>query len=337
MLVNPDCRISIVVPAKDEQDSLRPLVKQIRAALETASLVEEAEIILVDDGSRDATWHVMQKLFEKFPDVLRVVRLRRTFGKATALNAGFHVARGQVIITMDADLQDDPREIPRFLDALESFDLVCGWRRRRLDPTSKTIPSRIFNRVSAWATGIPLHDFNCGYKAYRREVIERIRIHGELYRYIPVFAHDEGFRVGEIEVTHHPRTLGVSKFGFERYLRGFLDLLTVLATTRFMRRPAHLFGGIGVILGLLGVLVLSYLSALWFFGHPIGARPLFFLGILMLICALQMISLGIVSELLIRIARPRNVTDFVAEETSTGESWGTRARQRNDAHEMTQK
>ncbi len=308
-------RISVVVPVKDEQDTLARLAEGIFEAARESG-VKSAEIVFVDDGSRDASWTVMQELAGRYPGQVRALRLRRNFGKSVALEAGFRVTTGDVIFTMDADLQDDPKEIPRFLAALDGgLDLVSGWKRKRNDPLSKTLPSRLFNRTTAWMTGVPLHDFNCGFKAYRREVIEQLRIYGELHRYIPVFANDAGFRIGEIEVEHHPRRHGVTKYGIERYVRGFLDLITILATTRYLHRPGHMFGGLGVVLGALGAVIMAYLGALWLFGYPIGNRPLFFVGFLMLIFSVQMISLGIIAELLIRLSEPRQVTDLVVEDT----------------------
>jgi hypothetical protein len=220
---------------------------------------------------------------------------------------------------MDADLQDEPREIPRFLEALDSgYDLVSGWKARRNDPLSKTLPSKVFNRITAWISGISLHDFNCGFKAYRREIIEHLQLYGELHRYIPVLAHDAGFKVGEIEVEHHPRRHGKSKYGFERYVRGFLDLVTILATTRYLQRPGHMFGGVGVVFGLLGGTVLTYLVVLWFLGQGIGSRPLLQFGVLLLMLSVQMISLGIIAELLIRISNPRDVTSLIVADVYNG-------------------
>lgn len=305
--------ISIVIPVKDEQETLARLTEGILDAATAAKV--EVEIIFVDDGSRDNSWKVISELVARYPGQVRGLRLRRNFGKSVGLEAGFRLATGDIIFTMDADLQDDPKEIPRFLAALDSgLDLVSGWKRKRNDPLSKTLPSRLFNRTTAWMTGVPLHDFNCGFKAYRREVIEQLRIYGELHRYIPAFANDAGFRIGEIEVEHHPREHGVTKYGLERYVRGFLDLITIQATTRYLHRPGHMFGGLGVILGLLGVVILGYLSLLWLFGTPIGNRPLFFLGFLLMIFSMQMISLGIIAELLIRLSKPRETANLVAEE-----------------------
>lgn len=308
-------RLSVVVPVKDEQDTLARLAEGIFEAARE-SRAKSIEIIFVDDGSRDNSWNVMCELAERYPGQVRALRLRRNFGKSVALEAGFRISTGDVIFTMDADLQDDPKEIPRFLAAIDGgLDLVSGWKRKRNDPLSKTLPSRLFNRTTAWMTGVPLHDFNCGFKAYRREVIEQLRIYGELHRYIPVFANDAGFRIGEIEVEHHPRRHGVTKYGIERYVRGFLDLITILATTRYLHRPGHMFGGLGVVLGALGTIIMVYLGALWVFGQPIGNRPLFFVGFLMLIFSVQMISLGIIAELLIRLSEPRQVADLVVEDT----------------------
>lgn len=308
-------RVSVVVPVKNEQETLGTLATGIFAAVK--GRVDSAEIVFVDDGSTDRSWSVMKELCLEYPGQIRALKLRRNFGKSVALEAGFKVATGEVIFTMDADLQDDPKEIPRFLDALEGgLDLVSGWKRRRHDPLSKTVPSRLFNWVTARMAGVPLHDFNCGFKAYRRSVIEQLRLYGELHRYIPVLAHDAGFRIGEIEVEHHPRRHGVTKYGLERYVRGFLDLVTVLATTRYLQRPGHLFGGLGVVLGLTGLLILGYLGVLWLMGYSIGHRPLFFVGILLMIFCIQMISLGVVAELLIRLSKPRDVNDLIVEDVA---------------------
>jgi glycosyltransferase involved in cell wall biosynthesis len=307
--------VTVVIPVKDEQDTLARLADGIFEAV--SGHVKSAEIIFVDDGSKDKSWQVMQDLVLQHPGQVRALKLRRNFGKSIALAAGFKVAHGDVIFTMDADLQDDPKEIPRFLEALDGgLDLVSGWKRKRNDPLSKTLPSLLFNRATAWITGVKLHDFNCGFKAYRREVIEQLKLYGELHRYIPALANDAGFRIGEIEVEHHPRRFGVTKYGLERYVRGFLDLITILATTRYLQRPGHLFGGLGVGFGLLGVLILGYLSVIWLMGESIGHRPLFFAGILLMVFSVQMISLGVIAELLIRLSTPRDVGDLVVADVS---------------------
>lgn len=306
--------ISFVVPAKDEQDTLSLLVDGILAATAELPVAGGIEIILIDDGSIDGTWVAMQDLAARHPGIVRAIRLRRNFGKAAALGVGFKAASGDVVYTMDADLQDDPKEIARFLDKLDSgYDLVSGWKKRRNDPLSKTLPSKLFNAVTSRLSGVKLQDFNCGFKAYRREVIENVRVYGELHRYIPVLAQDLGFRIGEIAVEHHPRRHGVTKYGVERYVRGMLDLITVLAITRFLQRPSHMFGGIGILFGAAGVMILAGLTLQWFLGAQIGGRPLFFLGLLLTILSVQMISIGVVAELIIRIANPREQAGIIAE------------------------
>lgn len=315
-------QLSFVIPAMDEQDTLEDLALQIMDVVGSMGNKYEAEIIFVDDGSKDNSWAVMNLLADKYQGHVQAIRLRRNFGKAAALEAGFRQSTGDIIFTMDADLQDDPNEIPRFLEALDSgLDLVSGWKRRRHDPASKTLPSRLFNKVTAWATGVPLHDFNCGYKAYRGEVVESVRLYGELHRYIPVLAHDVGFRIGEIEVLHHPRKHGVSKYGLERYVRGLLDLITVLATTRWLHKPGHLFGGLGVMAGFTGGIILTYLTVLWFLGlGPIGGRPLLLFGAMLCILSVQMISIGLIGELFIRSTKIRDINELIVSRASDTKS-----------------
>lgn len=293
-------RISIVVPAKNEEETLETLYQRCKQAC--AELGIEFEIVFVDDGSDDNSWTCMCDLQSQHPDSVKAIKLRRNFGKALALSAGFSVAEGDVVFTMDADLQDDPKEIGKFLDKIrDGFDCVSGWKVNRQDPPSKTIPSRLFNKVTALATGIPLHDFNCGFKAYRFEVVKQLDVYGELHRYIPVLAHDYGYNIGEVEVKHHPRRHGVSNYGFERYTRGLVDLITVMATTRYLKKPGHLYGGIGLLFGVVGAFILMYLAVLWISGlGPIGNRPLFFVGILLVILSIQLISLGVLAEIIVR-------------------------------------
>lgn len=309
--------ISFVIPLKDEQDSLVELTQRILDSVQTGCVGRQAQIVFVDDGSTDKSWNIVESLAQQHPNQVQGIRFRRNLGKALALEAGFRLARGDVIFTMDADLQDDPKEIPRFLAKLdEGFDLVSGWKQTRHDPLSKTLPSKLFNGVTAKLTGVALHDFNCGFKCYRRDIIEKIRLYGELHRYIPVLAADLGYRVGEIAVEHHPRTHGSSKYGFERYVRGFIDLLTVLATTRWLVKPGHLFGGIGLGLGLLGGFSLSYLFLLWLFGtEPIGNRPLLLFGELCCMASLQMLSLGVIAELHVK-NNPIDLDRYIAESTT---------------------
>lgn len=292
-----DGLLSLVIPVYNEADSLEPLVAEIDEAL--AAHGAPYEIVFVDDGSTDESFPAMRGLAEARDDV-RVVKLRRNFGKAAALSHGFAAARGDIIVTMDGDRQDDPAEIAGLTAPLaQGFDLVSGWKQRRQDPLNKTLPSRLFNWTVRKASGIPLHDFNCGLKAYRRDVTETISIYGELHRYIPVVAAQAGFQVTEVKVNHRRRTAGRSKYGWQRYLRGYLDLLTVLFLGRYQHRPQHLFGGLGTLLILIGVLLELYLTVdKLVFGHPIGQRPLLLLGALLIIVGVQLLSLGLIGELI---------------------------------------
>jgi glycosyltransferase involved in cell wall biosynthesis len=290
--------ISIVVPVFDEQESLPLLTTRLLEVITAHGLVLR-ELIFVDDGSRDGSWTVLEQLAADHDEV-RAIRLRRNFGKSTALNVGIEAAHGAIIITMDADLQDDPAELPRLVEAVKGgYDLVSGWRERRNDPLSKTWPSWLYNRVTSWMSGINIHDFNCGYKAYRRDIFDTVDLYGEMHRYVPVLAHSLGFRVGEVAVQHHSRRFGHSKYGFRRYLRGFIDLMTVLTITRYARRPGHLFGGIGVLLLAIGMVVLTYLSGLKIFtGANIGTRPALLFGALSVVVGVQIFLFGLLSEMI---------------------------------------
>ena len=288
--------ISVVVPVHDEERSVALLYDELRAALEPLDTLWEA--IFVDDGSTDGTFSALTRLHSAASNV-RVVRLRRNFGKAAALVAGFDQARGEIVVTIDGDLQDDPAEIPRLLAKLdEGFDLVSGWKAHRRDRLSRRLLSRVFNAVTSRFSGVRLHDMNCGLKAYRAEVVHGLRLYGELHRFIPVLAHYRGYRIAELPVNHRQREHGRSRYGIERYLRGFLDLLTVSFIGRYRHRPLHLFGGLGLFLGVLGVAVLAYLTALKIGGHAIGQRPLLILGVLLVVVGLQFFSLGLISELI---------------------------------------
>jgi glycosyltransferase involved in cell wall biosynthesis len=294
--------LSFVIPVKDEETSLEELVAQITEAVQVSCPDSFLEILFIDDGSTDNSWQVMQAIANRLPTIVRAIRFRRNLGKALALEAGFRACHGDIVFTMDADLQDDPKEIPNFLEKLgEGFDLVSGWKRTRHDPLSKTLPSKLFNGVTSLLSGVKLNDFNCGFKCYRREVIDNIRLYGEMHRYIPVLAADLGYKVGEIAIEHHPRRYGQSKYGWERYVRGFIDLLTVLATTRWLAKPGHLFGGVGVLLGFIGSGSLAYLATIWLFTEmPIGNRPLLSFGVLSMLASLQMLSLGVVAEFFVK-------------------------------------
>ncbi|NJO36843.1 MAG: glycosyltransferase family 2 protein [Rhizobiales bacterium] len=292
------CTISIVVPVFEEHESLPILADRI---FEVAARHDFGlhELIFVDDGSRDGSWTVMKALAEARPQVI-AIRLRRNFGKATALNVGIEASSGDIIVTMDADLQDDPGELPRLIETVTAgYDLVSGWRERRNDPMSKTWPSWLYNKVTSLLSGIQLHDFNCGYKAYRREVFDSVNLYGEMHRYVPVLAHSLGFKVGEIPVEHHARPYGRSKYGFRRYMRGFLDLLTVLTITRYARTPGHLFGAIGLALLAVGMAALTYLTGLKLFtGADIGGRPMMFFGGLSVVIGVQILLFGLLSEMI---------------------------------------
>src|SRR6516164_609497 len=271
--------ISVVIPVYNESESLPLLHAEIAETVKQNAL--DLEILFVDDGSNDGSWGVIADLARKHGGV-RGIRLRRNFGKAAALLAGFRAARGERILTLDADLQDDPREIPRFLAALDGgLDVVSGWKRVRHDPWHKVWPSRVFNALVSGLTGVRLHDHNCGMKCYRAEVVREVRLYGELHRYIPVLAAARGFRVGEIKIEHRPRIFGRSKYGIRRFVKGFLDLLTVKFLTGFGQRPQHLLGSIGLLSFVAGGLGLAYLTVTWIVNLwspesflPLHQRPL---------------------------------------------------------------
>ncbi len=288
--------ISVVIPVHNEERSVALLLDELASTLD--GLGRPWEAVFVDDGSTDGTFSALTRLHDAAENV-RVVRLRRNFGKAAALQAGFEEASGDVVVTMDGDLQDDPAEISRLLAKLdEGFDLVTGWKAKRRDPLSRRLLSKIFNGVSGRLSGLRLHDMNSGLKAYRAEVLRGVRLYGELHRFVPVLAHYRGFRVAEIPVNHRPRAHGRSRYGMERYVRGFLDLLTVTFMGRYRHRPLHLFGTLGLALSAAGGGVLLYLTALKIGGHAIGHRPLLTLGVLLVVVGIQLLSLGLLSELI---------------------------------------
>jgi glycosyltransferase involved in cell wall biosynthesis len=303
--------LSVVVPILDERDSLAELHAGLTAVL--GRLGKSYEILFVDDGSRDGSLEICRELSASDPRV-GLIELRRHFGKAAALQAGFKFARGAVVITMDGDLQDRPEEIPAFLAALgDDVDLVCGWKHNRQDPANKTVPSRIFNAVTSRLTGVRLHDFNCGFKAYRRDLVDDLDLYGDLYRFIPVFAHTKGYRIREIPIRHSPRRHGKSKFGGKRYLRGALDLLTVLFLCGFRFRPLHLFGTIGMGLLLLGTGINSWLVVEWVAGiSHLSNRPLLLFGTLLIMVGVQILIFGLLAEMVAAgSSRQRDVRDLV--------------------------
>jgi len=289
--------LSVVVPLFNEAENLPDLYVALDAAL--TSMGGNSELIFVDDGSTDASFEILKGLHDKDQRV-KVIQLRRNQGKAAALSVGFREATGEAIITLDGDLQDDPNEIPKFLAKLEEgYDLVSGWKVKRQDPWTRRFLSVFFNHVTAFITGLRLHDFNCGFKAYRREVISELKLHGELHRFIPALASWRGFRVAEIQVKHHPRRRGKSKYGMERIPRGFFDLLTVIMLTRFTAKPLHLFGLMGILLGFAGMSIIGYLSLGWFLGKWIGTRPILLIGAVLVIAGIQLISFGLVAEMIV--------------------------------------
>lgn len=300
--------ISIVIPVYNEAQSLAALHAEIAAVCRAKDL--DVEILLVDDGSTDESWEVIELLAEEDSRV-HGVRFRRNFGKAAALSAGFHHAHGDIIITLDADLQDDPAEIPNFLAALEEKtprgprDVISGWKHIRYDPWHKVLPSRIFNWMVSWLTGVPLHDHNCGMKCYRKEVFREVKLYGELHRFIPVLAAARGFRVGEIPIKHRPRRFGHSKYGFKRFMKGFLDLLTVKFLTGFGKRPQHMIGGLGLASFLIGFVGLTYLMITWALRIwnpewflPLHQRPLLIYSLGAVLLGAQMMSIGFLAELI---------------------------------------
>lgn len=284
--------VTIVVPGLNEAESLPLLAAQIREALPETPY----ELIFVDDGSTDESWGVITELHEADPSV-RGVRLRSNFGKAMALAAGFERARADIVVMMDADLQDDPADLPKLLEKIDSgLDVVVGWKVERHDPFNRRVFSLIFNKTVGLITGVHLHDMNCGFKAYRSEVLSSIPIYGDLFRFIPVLASWQGFKVGEVPVNHRARQYGRSRYGLERILRGFFDLISVSFLTKYSRKPMHLFGLLGLAFTALGVLICGYLAALWFTGETIGARPLLLLGVLLILVGAQSFSIGLLGE-----------------------------------------
>lgn len=305
--------VSIVIPLFNEEESLPELVSWITRVTRKEGL--SAEIILIDDGSTDQSWEVICQLKPAFPEI-KAAKFRRNYGKSAALHTGFQMAEGQVVITMDADLQDSPDEIPELyqLIAKERYDLISGWKKKRYDPLIKTIPSKFFNGVTRWISGIYLHDFNCGLKAYRKDVVKSIEVYGEMHRYIPLLAKWAGFRkIGEKVVAHRARKYGVTKFGLERFVNGFLDLLSITFVGRFGKRPMHFFGAYGTLLFLIGFVSAAYLGAskLYYVYHgtmaPLVVRnPIFFIALTSMIIGAQLFLAGFLAELLVRSAPNRN-------------------------------
>lgn len=301
--------LSIVIPVYDESESLPELMAWIEKVLK-ANAIEPAEVIFIDDGSADDSWKVIRDLQKTYPS-LKAIRFRRNYGKSAALQKGFEAASGEVVITMDADLQDSPEEIPALMKMItvDDYDLVSGWKKNRKDPISKRWPSKFFNAVTRSASGIQLHDFNCGLKAYKNEVVKNIEVYGEMHRYIPVMAKGSGFKkIGEKVVQHQVRKYGKSKFGWQRMVNGFLDIMSIMFVGKFGKRPMHFFGSLGIIFLMIGFGILTYLSILKLGRNifKISDRPVFFFGILTLIIGAQMFLTGFLAEMISRNGPNRN-------------------------------
>ncbi len=305
--------ISVVIPLLNERESLPELVAQLHRVI--SGMGKTYEVLLIDDGSRDGSWEEIQRLHAA-DGRIKGIRLGRNYGKSPALNEGFRAAKGQVVITMDADLQDDPEELPELYHMItaEGYDLVSGWKKKRHDPLSKTIPTKLFNATTRWASGVRLHDFNCGLKAYKAQVVKSIEVYGEMHRYIPFIAKKEGFdRIGEKEVKHHARKYGTTKFGLDRFINGFLDLLTITFVFRFGKKPMHFFGAMGTLMFFLG-----FLATLWVLSHKLYSllahvraplvtdQPLFYIALTSMIIGAQLFLAGFVAELVARNAAERN-------------------------------
>ncbi|MFA5403826.1 MAG: glycosyltransferase [Ignavibacteria bacterium] len=289
--------LSVVIPLYNEEESLMELSLSLKKVFDLLKC--NYEVIFIDDGSSDSSFEKIKEI-NKRNSRYHCIKLRRNYGKSTALSVGFKEAKGDIVITMDADLQDDPNEIPELIKTLKSgYDLVSGWKKVRYDPFIKKHTSKIFNYFTSKVSGVRLHDFNCGLKAYRKSVIKSVKVYGEMHRYIPALAHLMGFKVTEKVVKHHPRKFGVTKFGANRFLNGFFDLLTVAFTSKFIKKPLHLFGTLGILFSFLGFAITLYLTILKFFGNEsISNRPLFLVGILLIIVGFQSFSLGLIAEMI---------------------------------------
>lgn len=305
--------LSLIIVAKNEEMSVERLYQEIINIIK--ELKKKGEIIFVDDGSTDKTFEILKRLHKK-DKRLKVIQLRGWFGKSTALQAGFELAKGEIIFTLDADLQDNPKEIPKLLKKLnEGYDLVSGWKKKRYDPLTKVIPSRVFNFAISLLTQVKIHDTNCGFKVYKREVIKHLKLYGELYRFIPILAAKQNFKIGEIVVEHRRRKYGKSKFGWERNIKGLLDLITVVFLTGYLRRPGHFFGGLGLISFFFGLLIGLYITYLRVTTGSIQYRhPLLFLGILLMIIGIQLITTGLLGEMITSFNQRRVSTkDYIKQ------------------------
>lgn len=302
--------ITIIIPVFNEQDSLQELFNEIYSIFDKTI---EWDVIFIDDGSTDNSSNIIQSIIDQNSNV-SMIRFYKNFGKADALSEGFDVAKGDFVITMDADLQDDPAEIPNILSKLkQNWDMVSGWKVDRKDPVNKRYPSKLFNFITRFFTGLNIHDFNCGLKGYRNPVVKAVNLYGGLHRYIPALAKQKGFSVTEIKVNHRPRKFGSTKYGGSRFFHGLFDLLTVLFIGNYLRRPLHFFGFIGLGLFIIGFSILGWLTLGWLNGNWIGDRPVFFLGILFLILSAQFFSIGLLGDIMVKLfGQNRNrVLEFV--------------------------
>ncbi len=303
-------KVSVVIPLFNEEESLRPLYFEVKKSLK--ALTCEHEIIFADDGSTDKSLIIIKDL-ARADNRIKYFSFRKNYGKAAALQIAFKTVTGDAVITMDADLQDDPAEIPNLLKKLEEgYDLVSGWKKKRFDPIIKKYTSRFFNYITRLMSGIKIHDFNCGLKAYRKEVVLNINIYGELHRYIPVLAEWQGFRITELVVKHNPRRYGKTKYGISRFFKGFVDLITAIFTTRFINRPMHFFGFVGSLAFFIGLLVNAFLTYEWFLGKPLSNRPLLFLGILLIIVGVQFFAIGLIGEMIVH--NNQNEKDYIVKD-----------------------
>lgn len=297
--------ISVIIPLYNEEDSVVELSIALKKVFER--MKANYEVIFIDDGSTDSSFQRIKEI-NHLNTRFRCIKFRRNYGKSAALSEGFKASKGDYVITMDADLQDDPEEIPALISKLnEGYDLVSGWKKVRYDPFIKKHSSKLFNFTTSKLVGLKLHDYNCGLKGYRKDLVKSLKIYGEMHRYIPALAHLSGFKVTEIPVTHHPRKFGKTKFGSSRFIKGVLDLITVLFTTKYIKRPLHFFGVLGMINMILGIGIIIYLTVLKFFDSvPISNRPLFLVGILLSIVGVQFISLGLLGEMITKTSEEKD-------------------------------